>query len=126
MTKRKDITAKIRRVMNGDIPNPKVAEILGHFVQLCNGARGFAVMLFEEYHAAKPGSIMRSRLLAPILQALWKVNEKDEGPTDLGLLTDDDLEARANELAARMADAEEEEAGGAGPGSQSQVEGQVG
>jgi hypothetical protein len=50
-------------------------------------------MLFEEYHAAKPGSLIRQRILETILRCLGKVNDK-RGPSvgDLGLLNEEDLD----------------------------------
>lgn len=75
--------------------SPQVAEIAGHFVDLVKGPRGFAELLFKEFMKADEGGIARQRILSDVLQAMKFANTKEEGKTDLGILSEEDLEHEA-------------------------------
>jgi len=101
---------RVRRAIAGDDRDPQLAELVNWFFKVAGGPRQVARLMYEEYAAARPGSLIRQRLLETILRALRVVNEKEAPAAELGLLTEEDLAAEAAELLERP-DEEEETAG---------------
>jgi hypothetical protein len=68
-----------------------LADVVERFIRRVGGADGLAKMLYDEYQEAKPGSLLRQRILDMALRAWGKV-EGARGADDLGMLDDADLE----------------------------------
>ena len=93
----KKVPEIVKQAIRGGIKEPQLAEIAAHFFQRAGGARAVARLLYEEFTAARPGSIIRQRILDMILRVTKFANEKSVKPDDLGLLNDDDLETELTE-----------------------------
>jgi hypothetical protein len=83
---------------------PTVEEFLEHFFRAAGGPKLVAKMLFTEFQSAKPGSMLRTRVLEMVVRAL-RYNEGKDKTVEMGLLSDDDLDdmidQKMNNLAAR-------------------------
>lgn len=87
---------------------PDLKAIICAFTRKCGGADGIARMLRREYHAAKPGTMIRSMILQMILQGSKAISAKLQS-RDESMISDDDLD---KELAVIMANAKLPKAGG--------------
>lgn len=87
---------------------PTLEEFLELFFTAAGGAKAVAAMLFTEFHAARPGSLLRTRVLEMVVRAMKHTEGKDK-TVEMGLLSDDDLdrevEQRLESLNARTPDA---------------------
>jgi hypothetical protein len=119
--KPKKIPASVRRALAGaGVQIPQVAELVSHFMAAAGGALALAKMLLEEYLNAKPGSIIRQRILDSVLRMLNIANQAMGGSEEIDLVNDADLESELKRLMEQMPDGEEEagpaEGAGANPG----------
>jgi|SRR5467141_659513 len=71
--------------------DPQLSDLAFHFFAACGGTQKVAEMLYEDYLAAKPGSMSRTRIIEIILYSVKFVNQT-KGLKDLSALPDDDLD----------------------------------
>lgn len=71
---------------------PHLSELIEHFFRLMGGPVSFAKEMVVEWHAAKPGSLIRMRILETILRSTRAVNEMQGVGDNTGILDDEDLE----------------------------------
>jgi hypothetical protein len=69
-----------------------LAGVVERFVRLNGGTDGLAKMLTLEYAEAKPGSLLRQRILDMILRCWKYLDEKTGHIEELGILSDEDLD----------------------------------
>lgn len=71
-------------------PRPTVDAVLDHFMANAGGPAAFARMLFDEYTASSPGSMIRAKIVETILRRMEKSEERNR-VDDFAGLSDDDL-----------------------------------
>lgn len=94
---------------------PHLSDLAEHFVQVAGGPRQVARMMYQEWLAAREGSVVRARIL-DLLTRVWRfASESQPRVDDLGVLTEADLERELGDLlgSAGVTDAlaQEKEAG---------------
>jgi hypothetical protein len=87
-----------RQAVRGEIRQPDLAALVGHFFRHAGGEAAVARMLFDEYRDSPPGGVVRQRILDMILRATKFANDKEAPTDDLGSLSEDDLERELTEL----------------------------
>ncbi len=80
---------------------PTVEEFLEHFFGAAGGPKAVAKMLFAEFAGAKPGSLLRTRVLEMVVRAL-RYNEGKDKVVEMGLLSDEDIDAMIEQRMANM------------------------
>jgi hypothetical protein len=105
MPKRQNVPASVKEAIRGRLKDPQLAEVAAHFFAHAGGPRQVSKMLFDEFVAAKQGSVVRQRILDMILRVTRFANEKNAPRDDLGMLTEDDLQ---REFEAAMAEIPED------------------
>jgi hypothetical protein len=103
--KRQNVPASVKEAIRGRLKDPQLSEVAAHFFAQAGGPRQVAKMLFDEFIAAKQGSVVRQRILDMILRVTRFANEKNAPRDDLGMLSEDDL---AREFQTAMAGLPEE------------------
>jgi len=96
-TARKRVPSTVLRelrqgVVKGGSRAPKISELVQHFFDLAGGERAVAKMLIDEYRSDKCSPNVRSRILDMILKSLQFANSRENGPDDLGNLSEEDIE----------------------------------
>jgi hypothetical protein len=84
------ILAKL--IATGAETDPRFEDIAGHFIRAAGGPAAIAKILYQEFLRAPQGSLIRQRILEMVLRAAKFAAERRPPPSDLGLLSDDDLE----------------------------------
>lgn len=79
-----------------------VERFLEHFIRAAGGTEEFARLAWAEFVAAKPGSIVRSRMVEMYIRAL-KFTEGRVEPEDPGMLSEEDLRRKIEEKLAALA-----------------------
>lgn len=87
MAKKPDASALFDKLMaDGDrLPTPQLADIAAAAIHEFGGVGALAKMLVTEWHAAKPGSVTRAKILEPVLRGLRRdaelppVGQLDDG-----------------------------------------------
>lgn len=97
--KRKRIPESVQKALKEGLREPQLAEISAYFFQAAGGTRAVAKMLWDEFNASAPGSLMRQRILDLVLKATKFANEKSGVVDDLGMLSQEDLERELQGLA---------------------------
>lgn len=78
--------------LRGELHQPQMANVAGHFLQMVGGERAFAKILLDEYRSEKSTPTMKARIMQMILGAMRFANERQNGiGDDLGLMNDEDL-----------------------------------
>lgn len=109
MAKARRVPPKVMRaIQQAGIQVPQVAEMVSHFVQVAGGPRSMAKMMYEEYLHAKPGSIIRQRLLDSMLRMMSFANQQIGTVTEVDMLSDEDLVKELSEVMGEIEDGEEE------------------
>lgn len=85
------VRAGLKKAVRGELRDPQVAELVAHFFTAAGGTKAVALLLYQEFTAARPGSITRQRILDMILRGVRFANEKQGVRDDLGLLAEEDL-----------------------------------
>lgn len=93
----KKVPDRVKKAIGGDLVDAGANEVAAHFFRLAGGPAAVARMLYEEFRDAKPGSLMRQRILETIMRVI-KGQNTDSRSGDLALLTDEDLEREALEI----------------------------
>lgn len=72
MGKKADASALFDKLMadNERLPTPQLADIAAAAIHEFGGVGALAKMLVTEWHAAKPGSVTRAKILEPVLRGL--------------------------------------------------------
>lgn len=114
----KKLSGLLSEVVKGRVNEPRLAEVSSHFFAIAGGPKRVAQLLYEEFVASKPGSIIRQRILDMILRMTKFANERSGGDLDdLSQLSEDDLRNNLAEvlkdLAQSNASEEEETTDGA-------------
>lgn len=94
----------VKRAIAQGADAPRMEDVVAHFFHAVGGPRAFASILEEEFRSAKPGSLIRSRVLDMVLRSLKFSNERAPNLGDLSLMGDEDLARTAEELINRMAE----------------------
>ncbi len=104
-----EVPDKIKKALTGDLKDPQVREIAAHFFHIAGGPKAVALLLYQEFEASKPGSLMRQRILQLVLNATKYANEQaGRGPLDeLGLLSEQDIEREILSLLEKSGDKKE-------------------
>src|SRR5262245_57838514 len=98
---------------NGQLPH--LSELAEHFVNIAGGPQAMAKMLFVEWNAAKPGSLVRSRIL-DLVTRVWKFSTDSlRGAGDLGILSEDDIDRLLDDKLRSMAEEVHHELAGPDP-----------
>lgn len=105
---------KLLDLVHGHKP-PTVEEFLEHFFNAAGGPKLVAKMLYTEFLSARPGSMLRTRVLEMIVRAL-KYNEGKDKTVEMGLLDDNDLESMI-QTRMQSLNAKNEDAKQLGPGT---------
>jgi hypothetical protein len=98
--------AIVEQAIRGKVQSPDLAKLVNHFFEVCGGERAFAVMLYGEFAAAEEGSGTRQRILDMVIRALAKTSEANQGEEEMGLLTEEQLEAEILAIASEVIDAQ--------------------
>ena len=70
---------------------PRLGDLASHFFESAGGPRAVAQMLYDEFAAARPGSLIRQRILDLVLKCVRFEHETNPRPTDLAGLSEADL-----------------------------------
>lgn len=99
--KKRPVPASVKRAIKGDFKQPNLAELAAAFFEAAGGTRTVARLLYDEFSAADAGSLMRQRILEMILRVTKAADDKMTGPRELGILSEEDLLAEAQEIISR-------------------------
>lgn len=111
------VPASVARAISGETRDPHLAEVVVHFVTAAGGPQRVSLMMLEEWRAAKPGSIIRQRIMESILRWMKWSNERHGALSDLGNLSSEDLEREAKRLLGGFPSGQEEATADPGPGA---------
>ncbi len=115
MGKARKVPARVMRaIQDAGVQVPQVAELVSHFVAAAGGPRAMAKMMMQEYLHAKPGSIIRQRLLDSVLRLMNFANQQIQTVDEIDLLSEDDLKVQLEELVGEIDATQEQEADAAG------------
>ncbi len=108
--KKKKIPAAVRHALRDQAlghghDQPDLTRLVMHFFGQAGGESGVAKLLFDEFAAAKTGSIVRQRIMDLIIRALKTSNELVGVDHDLSHLTEEEIDRELDSLI-------EKEAGG--------------
>ena len=95
------MVAAIEKAILSDAAPVDIHDLACEWMNLCDGPKGFAKMLYDELNGLPPGSAGRVRLL-DIGARLWTIATSPTSGGDLGFLSDEDLERSAQSLMVRM------------------------
>jgi hypothetical protein len=96
LSRAKRLPAEARKALEASGSLPHIGELVSHFTAAAGGMKKLAHMMLVEYHAARPGSIIRQRILDSILRCTQAANAQLGGAAfELDLLSDEDLEQEA-------------------------------
>lgn len=93
-------TAVERMLMSKSAPID-LKEVAIEFMQKVGGPQGFVKLILDDYQASEAGTPERARLWELAVRLFTKAQE-DEATVDHDMTTDDDLQAEAAYLMARM------------------------
>jgi hypothetical protein len=112
MARSRPVHADVKKALLGEIKQPDLAELVAYFFHVAGGTKSVAKLLHDEFVAARPGTLIRQRILELVLRNARHVSDKF-APDDLGLLDESDLEQEVLKLMPKT-----EEVSDAGPGGQ--------
>lgn len=115
MPKKQKVPPRVKDAIRGEFKEPSLADLASHFFACAGGTKAVARMLFDEFAAAKQGSIIRQRILEMVLRVTKAADDKMGPAADLGMLTEADLEAEIEAILGRASGGEKEGAGSGGP-----------
>ncbi len=104
MPSKKRIPDGVKKAIAQGAEAPRMEDVVAHFFHAVGGPRAFARVLHEEFMSAKPGSLIRSRVLDMVLRSLKFSNERAPNLGDLSLMGDEDLARAAEEIMGRMSE----------------------
>src|SRR5215471_19154618 len=108
MPKPQRVPPAVKVAIRKELKEPSLADLVSHFFHVAGGPKQVAKMLYEEFVAAREGSLIRQRILDMMLRATRAVNDKSGAGSDLGLLTAEDLDRELAELMCEAQDGEPE------------------
>jgi len=114
MAQRKKIPAAVKKALAQGVHLPQAAEVVSHFMAAAGGPKGLVRMMLVEFDAAKPGSLIRQRILDSVLRMIGQANQDMGGLDELDMQSNEDLERELSKLLTGMPDGQEE-ASAAGP-----------
>lgn len=85
-------------ILDGQKGDPQVSELAYEFFRAAGGVGKVARMILKDYKEAKPGSMMRVRVMEIILYSLKFVNSQRPNVKDASLLTDEALQMGAEDI----------------------------
>lgn len=94
--------SRLLSLLEKEVEGPRYEDLSAHFFSAAGGTRAIAKMLYDEFTAARQGSMIRQRILDMVLRSAKYASEKSPA-VDVGMMTDADLEA---ELEALVGEAE--------------------
>lgn len=83
--------ATVREAIQSPTVRPSLDSFVDHFFVLAGGPEAVAAMLYDEFSAAKPGSVIRQRIMESVLRSLSKT-DASKNREDMGPLSDEDLD----------------------------------
>lgn len=78
-------------------------DIIAHFMDLCDGPRAFAKMMFDQYMDPDCSPMVKARVLEMLLRSLKFAEAKRGNIDDLGLLNEADLDREISAMLTSMA-----------------------
>jgi hypothetical protein len=103
----KNTDAKLTQLLYQDNPGTDSAELLAAVVKSWGGVDRLAGDMFQEFKTAKPGSIVRSRIMEAVQRLI--INNTNAGLSDVRQpsdMTNGELEGKAMELLKKIKEAE--------------------
>lgn len=86
------IPEHVKSALLGELKQPDLAELVAYFFKAAGGVKAVATLLYEEFVAAKPGSLIRQRIMELVLRNARHVSER-LSPDDMGMLSEADLDS---------------------------------
>lgn len=97
---------KLLDLVEQKVEDPRYEDLAAHFFAAAGGTAAVAKLLHDEFMAAKPGGMLRQRILDMVLRSAKYGSEK-AAPLDPGMLDDQDLERELLDLLGKVAGKEE-------------------
>ncbi len=77
---------------------PHLSELAEHFISVSGGPRALAKMLYEEWAASAPGTLVRTRIL-DLMSRIWRYASDTIGHhDDLGILNETDIKRELDKI----------------------------
>lgn len=94
--------------VKGEIDQPDLGRFLSAFFRQAGGEEAVAVMMYDEFVNAKPGSIVRQRILDMILRSTRTLQADTLDMDDLGVLSEEDLQRELDRILTREEETREQ------------------
>jgi hypothetical protein len=92
------IPDKVKKILDGKIEEPSLSGVAAEFFAMAGGARAVAKLLWDTYRHPQCSAMVQHRIMETILRATKFANQQAGPPTELGLLSQVELEQEAAEL----------------------------
>ena len=83
---------KSKEAMDNAAPAPSTEALVVAFMSYAGGPEQVAKMLYTEFNAAAPGGVVRQRILETLMRGMAKIDAGKNPLSNLGHLTDEDLD----------------------------------